>query len=79
MLALFAFASLIVSCIVLKIFEGTLHGFAISSLVNALIAWPTVRLRVINTGPDSLVDKASASGVGGQRFNSQCRRHWGSF
>ena len=31
------------------------------------------------TGPDSLVDKASASGVGGRRFDSQCRRHWGSF
>ena len=28
--------------------------------------------------PDSLVDKASASGVGGRRFDSQCRRHWGS-
>ena len=30
-------------------------------------------------GPDSLVDKASASGAGGRRFGSQCRRHWGSF
>ena len=29
--------------------------------------------------PDSLVDKASASGAGGRRFDSQCRRHWGSF
>ena len=25
---------------------------------------------------DSLVDKASASGAGGRRFDSQCRRHW---
>ena len=31
------------------------------------------------TSPDSLVDKASASGAGGRRFDSQCRRHWGSF
>ena len=31
------------------------------------------------TGPDSLVDKASASGAGGRRFDSQCQRHWGSF
>ena len=31
------------------------------------------------TGPDTLVDKASASGAGGRRFDSQCRRHWGSF
>ena len=31
------------------------------------------------TGPDSLVDKASASGAGGRKFDSQCRRHWGSF
>ena len=30
-------------------------------------------------GADSLVDKASASGAGGRRFDSQCRRHWGSF
>ena len=30
-------------------------------------------------GPDSLVDKASALGAGGRRFDSQCRRHWGSF
>ena len=29
--------------------------------------------------PDSLVDKASASGAGGRRFVTQCRRHWGSF
>ena len=27
------------------------------------------------TGPDSLVDKASASEAGGRRFDSQCRRH----
>ena len=27
----------------------------------------------------SLVDKASASGAGGRRFDSQCRRHWDSF
>ena len=26
-----------------------------------------------NSGPDSLVDKASASGAGGRRFDSQCR------
>ena len=32
-----------------------------------------------STGPDSLVDKASASGAGGRRFDSQCRRHRGSF
>ena len=29
-----------------------------------------------HTGPDSLVDKASASRAGGRRFDSQCRRHW---
>ena len=33
----------------------------------------------ILTGPDSLVDKASASGAGGRRFDSQCQRQWGSF
>ena len=27
-----------------------------------------------NTGPDSLVDKASASGAEGRRFDYQCRR-----
>ena len=31
------------------------------------------------TGPDSLVDKASASGAGDRRLDSQCQRHWGSF
>ena len=34
---------------------------------------------LLYTGPDSLVDKASASGAGGRMFDSQCRRHWGSF
>ena len=34
---------------------------------------------VTNTGPDSLVNKASALGAGGRRFDSQCRRHWGLF
>ena len=36
-------------------------------------------LHLLHIGPDSLVDKASASGAGGLRFDSQCRRHWGSF
>ena len=31
------------------------------------------------TSPDSLVVKASASGAGGRRFESQCRQQWGSF
>ena len=30
-------------------------------------------------GPDSLVVKASALGVGGRRFEPQCRRQWVSF
>ena len=34
---------------------------------------------ITTTGPDSLVDKASASGAGGPRFDSKCRRQWGSF
>ena len=38
--------------------------------------WP---LYLICTVPDSLVDKASASGAGGRSFDSQCRRHWDSF
>ena len=32
-----------------------------------------------STGPDSLVVEASASGAGGRRFESQCRRQWVSF
>ena len=33
----------------------------------------------ISYNPDSLVDKASVLRVGGRRFDSQCRPHWGSF
>ena len=53
----------------------TLTSSAIWLESQALIAKSSTNI----TGPDSLVDKASASGAGGRRFDSQCRRHWGSF
>ena len=34
------------------------------------------RFKIFQINSDSLVDKASASGAGGRRFDSQCRRHW---
>ena len=45
------------------------------------LTWMSLLIQhmLYSTGPDSLVDKASASEVGGRRLDSQCRRQWGSF
>ena len=51
----------------------------INSVTGAQMLGSIYHYDVEYTGPDSLVDKASASGAGGRRFGSQCRRHWGSF
>ena len=61
----------------LQVFKETKH-YGRTDKVKIVYPPQTKFAGGYNSGPDSLVVKASALGVGGLRFDIQCRQQWGS-